>query len=62
MRSEIGVDNDIFGDARVKMDYDDKLYDYYIFSNEVKDEWIDSLQVDFSISSTLNDAFSSDND
>jgi hypothetical protein len=62
MRSEIGVDNDICGDARVKMDYDDELDDYYIFSNEVKDEWIDSLQVDFSTSSTLNDASSSDND
>jgi hypothetical protein len=34
MGSKIGVNNDICGDARVKMDYDDELDDYYIFSNE----------------------------
>jgi hypothetical protein len=34
MGSEIGVDNDICGDARVKMDYDNELDDYYIFFNE----------------------------
>jgi len=59
MRSEIGVDGDICGDARIKMDSDDELDDYYIFSNEdvffffcneVKDEWINNLQVNFSTS------------
>ena len=34
MGSEIVVDNDISGDARIKMDYDDELDDYYIFFNE----------------------------
>jgi len=38
MGSQIGVDNDIYGDARVKMDYDDEPDDYYIFSNE--DVWL----------------------
>jgi len=58
MGSEIGVDGDICGDARIKMDSDDELDDYYIFSNddvfffcnEVKDEWINNLQVNFSTS------------
>ncbi|KAG6789645.1 hypothetical protein POTOM_005763 [Populus tomentosa] len=59
MGSEIGVDNAIYDDARIKMDSDDELDDYYIFSNEnffvcfcneIKDEWINSLQVDFSTS------------
>lgn len=35
---------------------------FFYFCNEVKDEWINSLQVDFSTSQTLNDASGSDND
>jgi hypothetical protein len=34
MGYEIGVDNDIYGDARVKIDSNDELNDYYIFSND----------------------------
>ena len=59
MGFETSVDNNVCGDARVKMDTDDdfndEIDDDYIPSNEdvfkfynkVKDEWIDNLQADF---------------
>jgi hypothetical protein len=74
MGFETSVDNNVCGDARVKMDTDDdfndEVDDDYIPSNEdvfkfynkVKDEWTDNLQTDFFTSQTLNGAFDYDND